>query len=162
MLRYVAHRLALGLVSLLLLTVIVYAAAQVLPGNPGRIVLGREATPHAVEVFNHELGVDRPLPVRYADWLSHAVRGDFGANYTDGRPVTDDLVPALKRSLFLAVYAFFLCVPISIAAGVLAALRRGLLSDRVITVSGLSLAVIPEFQDPGDTQSTTLTPAAQP
>jgi peptide/nickel transport system permease protein len=144
-LRYTLHRIALGLVSLLLLSMMVYAAAQVLPGNPGRIVLGREATPEAVEQFNHQLGIDRPLPVRYADWLSDAVRGDFGANYTDGRPVTDDLVPALKRSLFLAVYAFILCIPVSILAGVIAALRRGKPTDRAITISGLSLAVIPEF-----------------
>jgi peptide/nickel transport system permease protein len=145
MLRYILHRVALGLVSLLLLTMMIFLAAQVLPGNPGRIVLGREATPNAVKQFNHALGIDRPLPVRYADWLSDALRGDFGANYTDGRPVTDDLVPALKRSLFLAVYAFILCVPISILAGVIAALRRGRPTDRAITVTGLSLAVIPEF-----------------
>jgi peptide/nickel transport system permease protein len=144
-LRYTLTRIFLGLVSLLLLSMIVYAAAQVLPGNPGRIVLGREATPEAVERLNHALGVDRPLPVRYVDWLSHAVRGDFGANYTDGRPVTDDLVPALNRSLFLALYAFVLCIPISILAGVVAALRRGRPTDRVITVTGLSVAVIPEF-----------------
>jgi peptide/nickel transport system permease protein len=144
-LRYSLHRIALGLVSLLLLSMIVYAAAQVLPGNPGRIVLGREATPEAVAEFNRALGIDRPLPVRYGDWLGSAVRGDFGSNYTDGRPVTDDLVPALRRSLFLAVYAFILCVPISILAGVVAALRRGRPSDRLITVGGLSLAVIPEF-----------------
>jgi peptide/nickel transport system permease protein len=145
MLRYVLHRVALGLVSLLLLTMIIFLAAQVLPGNPGRIVLGREATPNAVKQFNHALGTDRPLPIRYADWLSDALRGDFGANYTDGRPVTDDLVPALKRSLFLAVYAFILCIPISILAGVIAALRRGRPTDRAITITGLSLAVIPEF-----------------
>jgi peptide/nickel transport system permease protein len=145
MLRYVLHRVALGLVSLLLLTMMIFLAAQVLPGNPGRIVLGREATPNAVKQFNHALGIDRPLPVRYADWLSDALRGDFGANYTDGRPVTDDLVPALKRSLFLAVYAFILCIPISILAGVIAALRRGRPTDRAITITGLSLAVIPEF-----------------
>jgi peptide/nickel transport system permease protein len=143
--RYIVNRLALGLVSLLLLSMFVFASAQVLPGNPGRLVLGREATPEAVEAFNEKLGVNRPLPVRYADWLSDAVRGNFGANYTDGRAVTDDLVPALGRSLFLTVYAFVLCVPISILAGVIAALRRGRLADRVITVGGLSLAVIPEF-----------------
>ena len=143
--RYVLNRVALGLVSLLLLSMMIFLAAQVLPGNPGRIVLGREATPGAVEQFNHALGIDRPLPVRYVDWLSDAVRGDFGANYTDGRAVTDDLVPALQRSLFLAVYAFILCIPISILAGVIAALRRGKPTDRAITISGLSLAVIPEF-----------------
>lgn len=143
--RYVLNRVALGLVSLLLLSMMIFLAAQVLPGNPGRIVLGREATPGAVEQFNHSLGIDRPLPVRYVDWLSDAVRGDFGANYTDGRAVSDDLVPALQRSLFLAVYAFILCIPISILAGVIAALQRGRPTDRAITISGLSLAVIPEF-----------------
>jgi peptide/nickel transport system permease protein len=143
--KYVAQRIALGLVSLLLLSMMVYAAAQVLPGDPGRAVLGREATPSAVKEFNHKIGYDEPLPERYAKWLEHAVQGDFGANYTDGRPVTDDLVPALKRSLFLAIYAFILCIPVSILAGVIAALRRGKPTDRVITVSGLSLAAIPEF-----------------
>ena len=145
MLRYVAHRIALGLVSLLLLSMMIYAGAQLLPGNPGRLVLGREATPGAVAEFNHKLGVDRPLPVRYVDWLSHAVRGDFGNRYDDGRPVTDDLVPALKRSLLLTLYAFVLCIPVSVLAGVVAAMRRGRPEDRLITVTGLSLAVIPEF-----------------
>jgi peptide/nickel transport system permease protein len=144
-LGYVTRRLVLGLVSLLLLSMLVFAAAQVLPGSPGRIVLGREATPNAVKEFNEGLGVDRPLPVRYVDWLFGAIRGDFGANYGDGRPVTDDLIPALKRSLFLVVYAFVLCIPVSILAGVIAALRRGRPTDRAITVTGLSLAVIPEF-----------------
>jgi peptide/nickel transport system permease protein len=144
-LRYTLNRLALGLVSILILSMIVYAAAQVLPGNPGRLVLGREATPEAVAKFNKELGYDKPLPVRYLDWLSSAIRGDFGANYSDGRPVTDDLVPALKRSAFLALYALLLCVPLSIVAGVIAAVRRGRPTDRLITISGLSLAVIPEF-----------------
>jgi peptide/nickel transport system permease protein len=144
-LRYVAHRIALGLISLLLLSMMIYAGAQLLPGNPGRLVLGREAPESAVAEFNHKLGVDRPLPVRYGDWLSHAVRGDFGNRYDDGRPVTDDLVPALKRSLFLAVFAFVICIPISVLAGVVAAMRRGRPEDRLITVTGLSLAVIPEF-----------------
>jgi peptide/nickel transport system permease protein len=144
-LRYTLNRIALGLVSILILSMIVFAAAQVLPGNPGRLVLGREATPEAVEKFNEALGYDRPLPVRYFDWLSDAVTGDFGANYSDGRPVTDDLVPALERSAFLVVYAFVLCVPISIVAGVIAAVRRGKPADRLITISGLSLAVLPDF-----------------
>src|SRR3954449_12475259 len=143
--RHVAHRIALGLVSLLLLSMMIYAAAQVLPGNPGRLVLGREATPAAVQEFNHRLGLDRPLPVRYSDWLYHAVQGDFGANYSDGRPVTDDLVPALKRSLVLALYAFLLCIPVSIFAGVAAALRRGRPADRGIAETGPPLAVMPRI-----------------
>jgi peptide/nickel transport system permease protein len=144
-LRYTLNRIALGIVSILILSMIVFAAAQVLPGNPGRLVLGREATAEAVEQFNEALGYNDPLVVRYLDWLSGAVRGDFGSNYSDGRAVTDDLVPALQRSAFLTMYAFFLCVPLSILAGVIAAVRRGKPTDRLITISGLSLAVIPEF-----------------
>ena len=102
----------------------VYAAAQVLPGNPGRLVLGREATPEAVATFNQKLGFDRPLPVRYLDWLESALCvATSGRTTATGVPVTDDLVPALKRSAFLALYAFVLCVPISIVAGVIAAVQ---------------------------------------
>ena len=124
---------------------IVYASAQVLPGDPGRQVLGREATPAAVHKFNQKLGYYDPLPVRYWHWLENAVQGDFGASYTDGRPVTDDLVPALQKSGFLALFAFLLCVPLGIVGGVIAALRRGRLTDRAITITGLSFAVMPEF-----------------
>ena len=145
MIRYTLNRIVLGLVSILILSMIVFAAAQVLPGNPGRLVLGREATEEAIDAFNEALGYNDPLVVRYLDWLSGAVRGDFGSNYSDGRAVTDDLVPALQRSAFLTLYAFALCVPISILAGVVAAVRRGKPTDRLITISGLSLAVIPEF-----------------
>jgi peptide/nickel transport system permease protein len=143
--RYTLNRIVLGLVSILILSMIVFAAAQVLPGNPGRLVLGREATEEAIDAFNEALGYNDPLVVRYLDWLSGAVRGDFGSNYSDGRAVTDDLVPALQRSAFLTLYAFALCVPLSILAGVVAAVRRGKPTDRLITISGLSLAVIPEF-----------------
>jgi len=142
---YIAQRLAFGVISLLLLTMIVYASAQVLPGDPGRQVLGREATPAAVHQFNQRLGYYDPLPVRYWHWLENAVQGDFGASYTDGRPVTDDLVPALQKSGFLALFAFLLCVPLGILGVVIAALRRGRLTDRAITITGLSFAVMPEF-----------------
>jgi ABC-type dipeptide/oligopeptide/nickel transport system permease component len=115
MLRYVAHRVALGLVSLLLLSMMIYAAAQVLPGDPGRLVLGREAQPSAVKAFNHQLGIDRPLPVRYADWLSHAVRGDFSELQ---RRAWSPTTCARPRALALPrAYAFVLCVLFSILAG---------------------------------------------
>src|SRR3954462_2730390 len=115
MLRYVAHRLLLGLVSLLLLSMMIYAAAQVLPGNPGRLVLGREATPDAVRLFNHRLGVDRPLPVRYGDWLGHALRGDFRPKHPDGpagpdhpgrRPWPGPPLPAPGGAMFPAHLPF--------------------------------------------------------
>jgi peptide/nickel transport system permease protein len=144
--RYILKRLGLSLISLLLLSVLVFAMAQVLPGDPARNLLGREAPPAAVNQLNHQLGYDRPMYIRYGDWLGHFVIGDLGKsarNYP--RSVREDLIPALERSLKLAVFALIIIIPISIFGGVLAALRYGRPVDRVITVVGLSFAVIPEF-----------------
>ncbi len=144
-LRYTLNRIALGLD---LPAAAEHDGLRRCAGAAGESGPARPRTrgdPRGGGAFNERLGFDRPLPVRYADWLSDAVRGDFGANYTDGRAVTDDLVPALKRSGLLALYAFVLCVPLSILAGVIAAVRRGKPLDRTITVAGLSLAVIPDF-----------------
>jgi peptide/nickel transport system permease protein len=144
--RYILKRLGLSLISLLLLSVLVFAMAQVLPGDPARNLLGREAPPAEVKQLNHQLGYDRPMYIRYGDWLGHFVIGDLGKsarNYPRG--VKEDLIPALERSLKLALFALIIIVPISIFGGVLAALRYGRPVDRVISVVGLSFAVIPEF-----------------
>jgi len=123
----------------------VFAAAQLLPGNVGRSVLGRDASEEAVAAYNREHGTDRPAVVQYLDWLSGAVRGDLGESLAQsGVPVWDIVEPALVNSLKLAVFAFVLVVPLGILGGVLAGLRVGRLTDRSITVVGLSLAVVPE------------------
>ena len=145
MIRFLVKRLALGIVTLFLLTVIVFALAQLLPGNIGRAVLGGFATQASVDQFNHQIGVDRPVLVQYADWISSFVRGDFGSSYQYRVPVSSLIGPSLRNSLELAGLAFLIIVPLSIAGGVLAALRRGRFTDRVISVCGLSLTVIPEF-----------------
>ena len=122
-----------------------FAAAQLLPGNVGRSVLGRDASEEAVAAYNREHGTDRPAVVQYLDWLSGAVRGDLGESLAQsGVPVWDIVEPALVNSLKLAVFAFVLVVPLGILGGVLAGLRVGRLTDRSITVVGLSLAVVPE------------------
>jgi peptide/nickel transport system permease protein len=125
---------------------IVFAAAQLLPGNVGRSVLGRDASEEAVAEFNREAGTDRPVVVQYVDWLSGAVQGDFGESLAQtGVPVWDIVEPALLNSMKLAIFAFLLVVPIGILGGVFAGLRVGKATDRSITVVGLSLAVVPEF-----------------
>jgi peptide/nickel transport system permease protein len=133
-------------ITLFLLSVIVFAAAQLLPGDIGRNVLGPFASPHDVATFNHEHGVDRPVATQYWDWVSHFARGDLGTSlqYTNV-PVGRLLGPSLLNSLKLAALAFVLVVPLSLLGGVVAALRRNRLTDRVITVAGLSLTSIPEF-----------------
>ncbi|MCI0635390.1 MAG: ABC transporter permease [Actinobacteria bacterium] len=146
MTRYVLKRLGLALITLVLLSAIVFATAQLLPGDVGRAVLGRDATEEAVEAYNHEHGTDRPAVVQYLDWLGSAVQGDFGESLAQtGVPAWDIVEPALANSLKLAALAFVLFVPLGILGGVLAGLRVGGAIDRTITFAGLSLAVIPEI-----------------
>jgi peptide/nickel transport system permease protein len=143
--RFILRRLALGTVSLWLLSVVVFAGAQILPGSPGRALLGPYASPEVVAAVNRELGYDRPVVVRYLDWLTSAVRGDLGRSYIQKRPVVDLILPAVGNSLRLAGVALALVIPISLVGGVYAAYNRGKLRDRIVTVGGMALTVIPEF-----------------
>jgi peptide/nickel transport system permease protein len=145
MLVFLARRLALAVVTLWLLSVIVFVGAQVLPGNPGRAILGPFADDGAVQQLNHELGFDQPLLTRYWDWLSGFVQGDMGTSYVFSAPVSGFVGDALVNSLELALFALVIVIPVSILGGVIAALRVGRFVDRAITVTGLSLAVVPEF-----------------
>jgi peptide/nickel transport system permease protein len=139
------RRLALGLVTLLLLSMVIFAGVQVLPGDVGRAVLGPLADPAAVAALNHQLGADRPLLVMYWDWVSRFVTGDMGQSYVYHTPVAPAVLGALGNSLKLAAVAFVIVVPLSIGAGVYAAARAGRWQDRAISLGGLSLAVVPEF-----------------
>jgi len=142
---YLLKRLGLALLTLVLLSLIIFFACQVLPGNPGRAILGPFASESAVNALNHTLGVDRPLLSQYWTWVSGIVHGDLGTSYQFRAPVSTFLWPALGRSLKLAAVAFVIVVPISILGGVVAALYRGRAVDRGISVAGLSLSTIPEF-----------------
>ena len=145
MARFLLRRFALALITLFLVSLIVFAVSSVLPGNVGRNVLGGFATPASVAQLNHQLGVDRPLYTQYADWISKFVQGNLGMSLEYKVSVSSLLGPALVNSLKLALVAFVLVVPISIIGGVFAALRRGRIADRVITLTGLSLTAVPEF-----------------
>jgi peptide/nickel transport system permease protein len=145
MARFLAKRLALSIVTLFILSVIVFAAAQLLPGDIGRNVLGPFADQKTVDLFNEQVGADRPVVVQYADWIWSFVRGDMGQSMQYQVPVWSLLKDSLVNSLKLAAEAFVLVVPLSILGGVVAALRRGRLTDRGITITGLSLTAIPEF-----------------
>jgi peptide/nickel transport system permease protein len=145
MTQYVLKRLGLALLTLVLLSLIIFFAGSVLPGNPGRAILGPFASQHAVEALNQTLGVNRPLVAQYWSWVTGILHGDLGTSYQYRLPVSTFLFPALGRSLKLAILAFVILVPLSILGGVLAALYRGRFVDRSISVTGLSLTSIPEF-----------------
>jgi len=143
--QYVLKRLGLALLTLVLLSLIIFFAGSVLPGNPGRATLGPFASEHAVQAFNQTLGVNRPLITQYWSWATGILHGDLGTSYQYRAPVSTFLFPALGRSLKLAALAFVIVVPLSILGGVLAALYRGRAIDRSISVTSLSLTSIPEF-----------------
>jgi peptide/nickel transport system permease protein len=145
MARFLLKRLGLAAITLFLLSVLVFFGAQVLPGNVARRILGPFADQAAVDNLNEELGTDQPLLTQYWDWISGLLTGDLGESLALGVPVSELIGDALLNSFKLAALAFVLVVPLAILGGVVAALRRDRLTDRVITIGGLSLAVLPEF-----------------
>ena len=142
---FLLKRLGLALVTLVLLSIIIFFAGQVLPGNPGRAILGPFASQHAVNALNTELGVDRPLLTQYWSWASDFVRGNMGTSYQYQSPVRPFVLTALGHSLKLAAVAFVIVVPLGILGGVIAALHVGRGTDRFISVFGLSFSTVPEF-----------------
>jgi len=122
----------------------VFLAAQVLPGDVGRRVLGPFADQASVDALNKQLGTDRPLITQYWDWISSFVTGDLGESIRN-RPVSDVLFDPMVSSGKLALLAFVIVVPLAIAGGVVAAMNEGSFRDRLISVGGLSATAIPEF-----------------
>ncbi len=142
---FILKRIGLALITLWILSVLVFLIGQVLPGDPARAILGPLAAPQAVSNLNHQLGLDRPLLTQYWDWVSNFVQGNPGKSYQYQAPIGPILTSALWRSLKLAALAFVLVVPLAILGGVVAALYVGRPADRVISIVGLSATVVPEF-----------------
>lgn len=145
MTRFLLKRLGLALITLVLLSVLIFAISTVLPGNVGRAVLGPFATQESVDALNEQLGTNRGVVEQYVDWAGGLLHGDLGTSLTTQVPAWDLLRPALRNSLELALVAFLICVPVSIVGGVIAGLRYGRLTDKAITIVGLSFAAMPEF-----------------
>lgn len=143
--RFLARRFAYSLVTLIVLSLLVFFLGQVLPGNVGRTILGPFADRQAVDALNHRLGLDRPLILQYGTWILLFLQGDMGQSYIYSAPVADFVVPALVHSVKLAAVAFLLVVPLGILGGVVAALNVNRPVDRIISLGGLSATVLPEF-----------------
>jgi peptide/nickel transport system permease protein len=145
-LRMIAYRLALGLLTLFVVSLIIFGATELLPGDFAEAVLGQAATPETVAAIRRQLGLDLPVHVRYVDWLTGVVQGDFGNSLAQrGRPVADMIGTRLGNTLFLAAYAAAMAVPLALILGILAALWRNSLFDRVANSSALTAISFPEF-----------------
>ena len=143
--KYVLKRIGLALVTVFLVTAAIFFMTNILPGNPAERILGNTAERANVIALEKELGLDKPLVTRYWNWLSDTLSGNLGESVQYRAPVTEILLPSLGYSLRLAALAFVLVVPLSILGGVLAGVKRGKRVDRILTVGGLSAAVVPEF-----------------
>ncbi len=143
--RYLLRRLASAVVTLWLLATIVFLIVNVLPGDVGRRVLGPFALKEDVARFNHQIGTDRPLINQYITSIRRLFTLDFGDSYQTGDLVTKIIFPALFRSGKLALLAFVITIPISIAAGIFAARRQDKVADRVVVNTGLATSSIPDF-----------------
>jgi peptide/nickel transport system permease protein len=143
--RYILKRVGLTVITLVIVSFVVFAASQLLPGDVGRTILGPYAAQQQVDQLDHSLGTDKPLPVRYWDWASDFVRGDWGVSPVQNVEVRPLVLHRLRNSLILGAFAMVLIVPFSIFMGVLAALNYGKTLDRVISITGLSFIALPEF-----------------
>lgn len=144
-LKIVLKRLGLGFVTLLVISVIIFSAVEMLPGDIAQAVLGQGATKENVAAMREQLGLDRPAVVRYFEWLGHALTGDFGRSLVTQKSVSSAIAERLPNTLFLASFAAVLAVPIAIILGVLTALWRNTPFDRVANVATLTSISSPEF-----------------
>ncbi|MDQ7247739.1 ABC transporter permease [Dongia sedimenti] len=145
MARTIAIRVVLGLLTLLGVSILIFAATEILPGDVATAVLGQGATPDTVRVFREELGLDRPAYIRYLEWLGGAVQGDFGVALTNKRDIVKTMSPKLFNTLFLAGYAALIAVPLAVGLGILAAIKEGKWIDRTANIVSLAAISMPEF-----------------
>ena len=141
----VLRRLGMGVVTLWVVSVLVFVGTEILPGDVAEAILGQSATPEAVAAIREQLNLDRPAVVRYLDWLANLLRGDPGMSLAADIPISEMISGRLKNTLVLAALTAALAVPLSIALGLAAAMFPGGRIDRFVTISTLFLLSVPEF-----------------
>jgi peptide/nickel transport system permease protein len=144
-LALVARRIVLGLLLLLAVSALIFAATQILPGDVAQSILGQGATPEALANLRQELGLDAPPLTRYLAWLGGILTGDFGVALTNGRPIGEALAQRLGNTLFLAAVAAVISIPLAILLGLVAVRYRGRWPDKAISGFTLASISLPEF-----------------
>jgi peptide/nickel transport system permease protein len=142
---FLVRRLGIACFLLLAVSVLVFAATQVLPGDAADAILGRSATAAQKQIYRHELGLDRPLVAQYWSWLSGLVHGDLGTSLASGQAVSAFVGERLGLSLVLALVTVIVVFPVALALGVWAGIRRDRVADHVISTTSLGLIALPEF-----------------
>jgi len=145
MLRFLLSRVGAMIVTMFVISIIIFVIAEVVPIDPAKLAVGRWATEEAVAAIRKEFGLDRPAWVRYVNWISGIFHGDFGISIHYHRPVADLIAVRLKRSLILASIGFCFMVPLGLALGFLAGASEGKLLDRILSVTSSVMVSSPAF-----------------
>ncbi|MFZ9020430.1 MAG: ABC transporter permease [Paracoccaceae bacterium] len=151
--KTILERLGLGLATLFVVSIIIFSAIEMLPGDFGQAILGQAATQETVAAFRRELGLDQPAYLRYLQWVGGALQGDLGTSFSGrnasgidrSRAVVDLIAPRLWNTLFLAGLAAVITVPVALALGVSTALFRNSVYDRTVNTATLTTISFPEF-----------------
>ena len=143
--KLIVHRFGFGLVTLLVITILISLALEALPGDFAEQRLGQSATPETIAAIRDQLGLNQPVHIRYVQWLGDFLQGDMGISLSNSRPVAELLASRLGNTLFLAVASAIVAVPLALFLGIVAALYRESLLDKLISTATLAAISLPEF-----------------
>jgi peptide/nickel transport system permease protein len=143
--RFLLRRILLGLLTLLLVSIVVFAATQALPGNAARAILGRNATPARLAALTRQLHLNRSVLSQYFHWLGDILTGNLGISAATQQPVSQLISGRIANSAFLVFVSAIIAIPLSIALGVWMAVRRDRPADHILSITTLALASLPEF-----------------
>lgn len=143
--KYIGKKLGAMLVTLLLISFLVFLAFDIIPGDPAQARLGTEATPERLEALREEMGLNKPLIERYLRWLVAFVQGDFGDSYKYNMPVADMISSKLPITIIMALISFTIMIVVSLPLGIYTAKHNGKRIDRVITVINQVMMAVPHF-----------------
>lgn len=143
--RMVAGRLGVAVITLLIVSLVVFGATQLLPGDIAQILLGQDATPEAVAGLRTAMNLDEPALLRFFDWLFGLARGDFGLSYANHMPIGELIGGRLVNTLKLAAVTASLAVPVALTLGIVTAMLQGSLFDRAVNTVVVAVISVPEF-----------------
>jgi peptide/nickel transport system permease protein len=144
-LRLAVGRVLLSILTLLLVSFIVFGMLEILPGDVATRILGRDATPESLAVLREKLQLDQPALLRYGEWLGHLVTGDLGESLVSGRRVADILGQRVFNTVLLSIYAFILYIPLTVVPAIIQAVNRDRAVDHGFSALTLMLLSMPDF-----------------
>lgn len=145
MMFLIARRVGAGILTLLIVSAVVFFITSMLPGDAAQMILGQNATSETVAALRQQLGLDQPLLMRYFSWLGGMMQGDFGTSFASHLPVSQLVAQRIPATFELAGITTLICVPLALIIGIVAAMNRGSRLDRALVIGTMATVAVPEF-----------------